>query len=206
MWSLAYEFRCYLLVSVAGLCQVYRRPKLWLVMTLVTLVAMAFPAATANLPWPKDTELFGGMTQNIRMTAVFMVGGCFYLFRKSIAFLPLLAFAAVMTLMLVDVWASPSIFLVVFTICGGYLLFYLATSKAASRIQLRGLPDISYGLYLYGFPVESLWIWYHRNVSPWVTFAVSMLICSVIAWLSWHFIERPVLKFKSNRIAPLPPS
>jgi peptidoglycan/LPS O-acetylase OafA/YrhL len=63
-------------------------------------------------------------------------------------------------------------------------------------------PDISYGIYLYGWPVESLWIWFHRG-SPWIAFAASTVICFGLGWLSWHFIERPALTLKRNATAPL---
>jgi len=64
-------------------------------------------------------------------------------------------------------------------------------------------PDISYGIYLYGWPVESLWIWFHRG-SPWIAFAASTVICFGLGWLSWHFIERPAFTLKRKATAPLP--
>jgi peptidoglycan/LPS O-acetylase OafA/YrhL len=85
---------------------------------------------------------------------------------------------------------------------GGYLLFYLVSLRMPSLRWMERFPDISYGLYLYGWPVEILWIWYFRG-SPWITFAAAMVICSTLGWLSWHYVERPMLALKPRPSAPL---
>jgi peptidoglycan/LPS O-acetylase OafA/YrhL len=68
---------------------------------------------------------------------------------------------------------------------------------------MEHVPDISYGVYLYGWPVESLWIWYHRAGYPGTTFAVSLVLCTALGWLSWHFVERPFMRLKRRPSAPV---
>jgi peptidoglycan/LPS O-acetylase OafA/YrhL len=84
--------------------------------------------------------------------------------------------------------------------CGGYLLFYLGRIHLSWLSAMRRVPDISYGIYLYGWPVESLWIWFHKG-SPWITFFVSTVICFGLGWLSWIFVERPALALKRKTAA-----
>lgn len=74
---------------------------------------------------------------------------------------------------------------------------------------MEKVPDISYGVYLYGWPVENLIIWIHRQ-SPWAVFAEAVVVCCALGWLSWTFIESPALslkkRLKSNRaIVPMEP-
>jgi peptidoglycan/LPS O-acetylase OafA/YrhL len=86
---------------------------------------------------------------------------------------------------------------------GAYLMFYLGQMHLPWLAGMAKLPDISYGIYLYGWPVESLWIWFHRG-SPWVAFLGSAALCFPLGWLSWHFVERPALALKRRPTAPLP--
>jgi peptidoglycan/LPS O-acetylase OafA/YrhL len=130
------------------------------------------------------------------------VGVLFYLFRNRVVFRPLLALGAAAVLAGIFVFA-PAIAEFALVVCGGYLMFYLGQMHLPSLSWMSRFPDISYGIYLYGWPVESLWIWFHRG-SPWLAFFASAIICSVLGWLSWHFVERPALALKRRPTAPLP--
>ena len=190
MWTITYEFFCYLLVMVLGVAGIFRRSVIWLALTAILMVPLFFPLHTAHF----------AINQIFRLTAVFCVGGCFHLFREYIDFRPAFAIMAGIALGLFQLFAIAHIeaALVVF---GGYLMFYFVQQPSRSI----AFPDVSYGIYLYGWPVESLWIWYH-NGPPWITFLVSTVICFGLGWASWHFIERPMLSLKRKSIAPLPAS
>ncbi len=202
LWTISYEFRCYLLVALAGVCGLLKRRYLWLSFTAVLIALMSFPEWTDRIPWSMHLDPFLGVpTQAIRMTGTFALGACFYLFFDEISFRPALAAAACIILVLAGIFAHDE-FETFLILCGGYLMYYLARSEIASRIYISQLPDISYGVYLYGWPVEILWIWYAHS-SPMVVFAGSTAICLVLGWLSWHFVERPVLKLKRRPTAAL---
>ena len=55
--------------------------------------------------------------------------------------------------------------------------------------------NISYGLYLYHYPVIQVLIMagVHRY-NIWLTFALALAITIALAALSWHYIEKPILK------------
>lgn len=55
------------------------------------------------------------------------------------------------------------------------------------------MPDFSYGIYLYGWPVQKLLIWYLPLISPWLLFLLSAGISSGCGLLSWYIIEKPCL-------------
>jgi peptidoglycan/LPS O-acetylase OafA/YrhL len=137
-----------------------------------------------------------------RLTAIYLVGCCFYLFRERIAFGRRLALIAAAMVAVCFAFA-PSRGELAMVLGGGYLIFYLGQMYLPGLSWMSGFPDISYGIYLYGWPVESLWIWFHRG-SPWITFFVSTVISFGLGWLSWHFIERPALTLKRRPTAPLP--
>jgi peptidoglycan/LPS O-acetylase OafA/YrhL len=201
LYTIAYEFRCYLLVALLGMCGLIKHPRLILGIALLMLSSLVLPASWQALHWPRPAEaVLGQPAVAFRLTAIYLAGSCFYLFRKRISFRPWLAVGAGMLIGL-SVFV-PALFELVLVICGSYLLFYLGQMPLTWPWE-RGFPDISYGVYLYGWPVESLWIWFHRG-SPWVAFGASAVMCAGCGWLSWHFVERPALTLKRKPSAPLP--
>jgi peptidoglycan/LPS O-acetylase OafA/YrhL len=202
MYTIGYEFRCYLLVALLGLCGLLRRPNLMLLMTTLLLSSLLYPAPFERMHRPRHMEaIMGQPGLFFRLTAVYLVGCCFYLFRDRITFRPMFAVAATVTMAVFFVFA-PARAELGMVLCGGYLMFYLGQMHLPWLSGMSRFPDISYGIYLYGWPVESLWIWFQRG-SPWIAFFGSTIICFGLGWLSWHFIERPALTLKRKATAPL---
>ena len=62
--------------------------------------------------------------------------------------------------------------------------------------------DMSYGLYIYAFPVQQLlvtWGAQHWGFSP--ALLATLVASFTLAALSWHFVEKPALNFKPQRPA-----
>jgi peptidoglycan/LPS O-acetylase OafA/YrhL len=74
------------------------------------------------------------------------------------------------------------------------------TLFAAMRLPLRGFDrrmDLSYGLYIYAFPVQQLLAMYGINAFGFTPYFLSaLLIASVLAATSWFTIEKPSLSLK----------
>lgn len=203
LWTINYEFRCYLLIAAAGILGLFRWPAIWLGLTAILLIGMSMPGMTDQIPWSIHlTAALGTPTQNFRMIAAYFVGVCFYLFEKRIAFRPQYAVFAGLLFVLVDVFATRFLETAL-VLAGAYLMFYVGQSATGKTLHFRRLPDISYGIYVYGWPVEALWIWFHHG-SPWVTFIAALAITIPLGWLSWHFVERPMLSFKKRSSSALP--
>jgi peptidoglycan/LPS O-acetylase OafA/YrhL len=201
LWTIPYEFRCYLLVALLGLCGVLRRPALLLFLTAAFLLANV-PVVGDHLGWHHLQGIVGEPSRVFRLTFAFLVGCCFYIFRERIQFRKSwMIGAAILLAILIFVPVLTELALV---LLGGYLMFYFGQRTLTLPSWAQNFPDISYGVYLYGWPVENLWIFFHHG-SPWVTVAVSVPICFALGWLSWHFVERPMLALKRKATAPLPP-
>jgi peptidoglycan/LPS O-acetylase OafA/YrhL len=70
-----------------------------------------------------------------------------------------------------------------------FAAYYFKKSGAISRIG-----DLSYGLYLYHFPVIQLFIhWGWMKESPWLLFLSCSCLLILLAWLSWHLLEKRLL-------------
>jgi len=66
---------------------------------------------------------------------------------------------------------------------------------------LKKLSDTSYGIYIYHWVIlQTVWYFYHAAtgtaINVWALMAIGTPLTMFIAWLSWHIIEKPMLKKK----------
>jgi peptidoglycan/LPS O-acetylase OafA/YrhL len=93
---------------------------------------------------------------------------------------------------------SPSLSEAAVATLGGYLLFWFAFNVRSRRLAAVGhRVDISYGVYLYAWPVQKLLIWWDPEISPWPVFIEATAITSLLAFGSWSLVEKPFLNLKS---------
>lgn len=76
-----------------------------------------------------------------------------------------------------------------------YLIFYLAYATKPLRTDVV-IGDVSYGIYIYAFPVQQAVAHCFPEQTPYFNTAVSSVIVITLAWLSWHYIEQPMLGYK----------
>ncbi|MES2858073.1 MAG: acyltransferase [Pseudomonadota bacterium] len=56
--------------------------------------------------------------------------------------------------------------------------------------------DLSYGIYIYAWPAQQITVAYLPDAPFALLLAISLAVTTCLASLSWHFIEKPALKFK----------
>ena len=83
-----------------------------------------------------------------------------------------------------------------------FLVLWLGRSLPT---RLGSTHDVSYGVYLYGFPAQQLLTAY----GPWnqgAYFAAVLAMATGLAWISWLVIERPSMRWRRSLSAtPQPP-
>ena len=79
-----------------------------------------------------------------------------------------------------------------------YVVLYVSMAGGVGTRLKRAVGDLSYGIYLFGYPVTLSVIAVASGLSVYSTFAVAMMITLGSAWLSWHFVEQPCLRLKSR--------
>ena len=140
LYTIGYEFRCYLLVAILGLCGLLRRPTLCLAVTLPLLSALVYAAPFEHMHWPRHVEALAGEPPiAFRFTAIYLVGVLFYLFRNRVVFRPLFALGAAAVLVGIFVFA-PAIAEFALVVCGGYLMFYLGQMRLPWLSWMTGFP------------------------------------------------------------------
>ena len=97
-----------------------------------------------------------------------------------------------------DSLASP----LVLKLCLPYLVLSIGIAGGAGTRLKRSVGDLSYGVYLFGYPVINTVISLApKGLGTETVFLVTALICLVCACLSWHFVERPALRLKRRHAA-----
>jgi len=190
LWSLGYEFEMYLMVLVLGTLRLIRLP--------VCLALLALGIAANYL------DLFGFLSWThidwagwAWMLGFFAMGMVVYKLRNTrildyrIALLALVGLIASIVLRQFIAW---------FPLFGCYLALYLALNPRLPVIPAARFGDLSYGLYIYGWPSEQLVIWLMRgHAAWWQVFLLASILASAFAFLSWHLVEKRALRLKPGR-------
>ncbi|MGH6967586.1 MAG: hypothetical protein ACREEN_00585, partial [Stellaceae bacterium] len=188
LWTLRYEFMMYLMVMALGLARL---------LNLGTcLLLLALGLACVGLP-----ATFGALGGWGWMLSFFAIGMTLHRLRGTRVFDGRVALAA---LALLVVSVSIRQFILLFPFTGCYLALWLALNPRLPLLRTARWGDLSYGLYIYGWPSEQLVIWLKGGHAPWwQVFGGGLLIAGGLAFASWHLIESPALRLKP-RPRPVP--
>lgn len=174
LWSLGLEVRWYAYLGVLALLGVVSRR--WL-FTSVALAFLAF-AAWEALQGKPDPLAFRALSM------VFMAGALLAQWREHarVSHLGMAALSAACVLSRGTVAFHP---LVVATIAYGSYWF----AYALPALRWPKHVDYSYGLFLYGFPVQQALLALWPKLGPLPLFALATPIALLFAALSWHLLE-----------------
>ena len=183
LWTLHYEAAMYLAVLGLGLCRMLTRQVAIMLLVLALIASWRWLGGTGGF-W----SIFG---------SAFAAGGTLYLWRHRISLDGRLAAAALAIVMLSLMTGG---FRLAFATGGAFLIIYLARTPAIRLPNFARFGDLSYGLYIYGFPVEQTVIQLLGASARWYWVVVlSTPIVLALAKLSWHFVESPALALKRTR-------
>lgn len=197
MWTLIYEFKCYIFLAILGAAGLLRKRAVVLVLALASYVMMVSWQINPN--WaPKVLPILVDPFV-ARFLFLFLLGSVFSLYSDKIVIDDRIGVLALLT--------------VVYTLHEGGWLFlgYPALAYSVVWLAIR-LPmhwfdrpgDFSYGTYIWAFPLQMLLVEYGMQRHGLLVFiAASLLSASVVAFFSWHLIEKPAMSLK-NWQPPLP--
>ena len=196
LWSLPFEISCYVIIAFAAfsgmLTNVSRRLIIFSFFALFYVIG-GFLIETGRFP---HSVSLGFMH---RLTICFSLGALYANIspRLHIRWWHLCIAAVAFSLSCL----SPILFFrcSVATLSLSLFVFWAAFLQHPFLQRLRDLPDWSYGLYIYAFPIQQLLLAFWPGLSLNEHFCVALLATSVPASLSWHFIEKPALRLKNSR-------
>lgn len=191
MWTVAFEFECYLALAGLGLIGVLRRPPL---VHIAAWTAVLFYAGV---------EVLGYGNPFARLAVFFALGAWAYAFRDRLPRRGSWALVAAGALVVSDFMPGP-VFVLVVPLAWTYLVLWVASARAVRLPAWFARSDYSYGTYLYGWPIQQLVIGELGVVSPPLVFAISLPVTLAAAAVSWYVVERPAQALKRRQSRPTP--
>ena len=175
LWTLVYEARCYMLVVALGIIRCLNK---W---TVAAILGASFIAS--------EMLLGGDMVE----LGSYFAGGAVMFFwqprlRGSVAL-------GCIVILLVSILAGG--FRLACATAGAYLVIYVA--RSVRPVQLRWLrgTDMSYGIYLWAFPVQqAVSLTLGASIAWWSNALISTPLVIGLAWMSWRWVEAPALSLK----------
>ncbi|UXA08035.1 acyltransferase [Mycobacterium sp. SMC-2] len=191
LWTLIFELGCYAAVAAIGKAGLANRRWVSPAILAVAVVGEAF-SAPLELGQPLAGQIAAATA---RFAVMFAAGALLYQWRDKIpARWWLVGLSAVVV-------ALGGTLLPHYRLLGGIPLAYAIITSGAllqsKRLRLR--TDLSYGVYVYAFPIQQvLVISWDGLPNPVVHAVVSTMATLPVAALSWFLVEKPAMSLKSR--------
>lgn len=195
LWSIPYEFWCYLgvlAIGVGGLLKANRRILL-LTFTIILMLLHSWVEFSGKQPgWHLIGAIIGWPYEWFIVLPCFLAGSLTYLYRDLIPRRGAWVLFGVLLLvgsshLPVTMHDRAAINAILFPLVISYTTFYIAFSEHTWEGARYG--DFSYGTYLYAFPIQQLLL-AGLNL-PFADFVASSMALSLFAGiLSWYGVER----------------
>jgi peptidoglycan/LPS O-acetylase OafA/YrhL len=206
MWSIPYEFQCYILVILLSAAGILRGP-----LRYILLIAVVGALAAGGLVDYRSSHSVFGVTISgsrydyLQTLPMFGAGALYALFQRHIVYNHALALAAAV-LLIIGLFFQAVVPLAV-AVLGGYLIFWFALdSPVLSISRFTNKTDLSYGIYLYAWPIQSTIAFFtDRAINPWALSVITLALAAGAASVSWTFIEKPALALAHRKTSSLKP-
>jgi len=187
LWTLPFEVLAYLLL--ATLMAVFGgRPLRWAVpLLLVVSIAVA-------VQWrPVDPVVvyYNDLRHVPRFMGYFLAGSCIALWNDRLPRLHVLVWLLGLYAVFDDAVIRQAIMILAIP------LMAVVVGEYRPSHVLRN--DVSYGLYLYAYPVQQSLIALAKPLGFWMTMLLAFAITTVLAYGSWRLVEQPALRLKPRR-------
>ncbi|HWE34658.1 MAG TPA: acyltransferase [Solirubrobacteraceae bacterium] len=198
LWTLPLEVCCYAALAVAAVIGALRRPRWFLLVVLVVCVVMVVvaPPDSPRGVGPTGVKL---LANALRPCGALACGSLLWLVRDRVprtAALVVLAFALLFVPVPIGVHSAIDVLAV------PYLVAVIGSLRPGRLRAIISVGDVSYGAYIYGFPIQQLLAQYIGGISPGAMLAISAPLAWLAGLLSWHLVERRALALRRRLVPP----
>lgn len=181
LWTLLYEFGCYIVVGLLGITEMLKKRVVLAV--FITSFFLHF----------LDIDSFT-LYHSLYFLTYFMSGAVLYMYREYIYISSKFAVVCVILLCISSVLGALK---VTMPMLGTYIIIYLAYNPKIKLNSFASKGDFSYGLYIFGFPIQQLIVQrFGGSMNSYLNFVISFPLVLACAFISWHLIEKECLKLK----------
>lgn len=190
LWTLRYEFMAYIATALAFSLGLMKRK--WMILAQFVIPSCLW---LLSQKFGIYEALPATLQSLLRFGIAYGLGAALYAYRDRISFnfIGVIGMGLFALLLgktpLVEV--STNMFL-------AYILMYFAYVKAPKFNGLQKLSDVSYGIYIYHWCILQLAFEFWPDISIMQLVAIALPTSYILATISWHWIEKPMLKSKSK--------
>lgn len=185
LWTLFYEFGAYIAAAVLfSVSFARRRP---ILISSLSLVALSVPQLAA--PDLGNAVLF----TTLRLGSFFAAGALLYFLsdRLKVNTAYLVAATALFAITALAGFAEE-----LGQVPFGFVLLWLG---ARLRVSFGRTNDLSYGIYIWGWPIQQVLASFDVTSLGFLSYATLAVLLTVpIAWLSWVYVEKPALSLRKK--------
>lgn len=198
IWTIPIEVKCYALLGLLGISGLLRYR--WVITALTALAVIAYAVVdprgdriVAALNWRPEQRFM------LEFSLFFFAGVLFHQLdvKSNVQKRPWI---------LILCWSAA---LIAFTLHRSFLALWLTvpmttlifgTTSTAYIRQTGRYGDVSYGLYLYAFPVQQTLLWLYKDQLSWATILGLVSVTTLcLAFASWHLVEKRALQLKPKK-------
>ncbi len=200
LWSLPVEFFMYLLMPLVCIFASPKRLR-WVVGTaMIALCAWSLYAVRIAPPAVPRVIYGTSLSSALDVCPYFFIGACYRVYRLEKWLDPLAALTLVGLALLIEPH-GPVVSELTLYILLPYFVLTLATHPHPLLCNAGRYGDFSYGLYLYGFPVQqTIYHLTNNRLTPVENGLIALPIALGLAILSWHLIEKHALNLKPHAV------
>lgn len=191
VWTLKYEVICYLVLAALAIAGVFRS---WALTTLA-LASIAALYLVPQLAHGASTE-GGALGSLARLGFCFSLGVLGYVLRERLRIGAVTLLLAAGAYVLSRGTGLEYVALIALT---ATLAFAVASLPFSALTRWTRDTDISYGTYIYGWPIMQLFVSLFTGLSPLQLFLLTLAVLAPLAYLSWRLVEKPALELKGHR-------
>lgn len=193
-WTLPVEFTLYALAMIAAASGLLHRKAFPTILIAAGALFVYSSIRGFYFPGNVGPELVNKVAVYplARWGTFFALGAAMWVYRERIVLDPGIAFCALFALII-----SKTLWDFTYFVCGAYLTIYIALACRPVMSSFFLSTDVSYGLYIFAWPVQQ-WIiatiaW---AMNPWLLALVALPISMLIGFASWNLIEKPALRLR----------
>lgn len=198
LWTLKYEFTCYIVCFLCVYLKLYRQ-RIFFLFLLILMLLFRIIIGNRLFWYDYASPLF--LWHNIRYINewfwFFLSGMVFYLYKDTFKINGLFLIILLLVYTVFAAFKMEQVLRILSYIVIPACVFYFYNYKSPEKAFLGG-NDFSYGMYIYGFPVQQTLIFITNNtINLYALIFLSILLTIPFSFLSWFFIEKKALKYKN---------
>ncbi len=185
LWTVPLELDCYIIVIALALLRMIKKPLLLFgVISISALLRTVFIYTNIS-----PTPSIGPVNEVIIFSFLFDVS--LFILRKYVPFSNVLF---VISIIIYTICVMNLNFIYLAALPAAYLTVFIGLQDPPKTFFIRG-SDYSYGIYLYGFPLQQAVSYLFPATRIWyVNSLIGTALAFLCAYRSWTFVELPVLR------------